>query len=115
MLQFPDPRRRSLPNACVLPSRPCLSEKKKALPRAEKLAERKSGEKGVLVRATQKAIRAGGVTERGDANNLNTHPTTPVLRPNGQTRAGDGGRGGGKGSGGATPGKPCFRKAFQGQ
>ena len=29
----------------------------------------------VAVRATQKAFRAGGVTERGDANNLNTGPS----------------------------------------
>ena len=32
----------------------------------------------VAVRATQKAIRAGGVTERGDVNNLNTRPIIPV-------------------------------------
>ena len=31
----------------------------------------------VAVRATQKATQAGGVTERGDANNLNTRPSTP--------------------------------------
>ena len=42
----------------------------------------------VAVRATQKAIRTSGVTERSDANNLNTRPITPVLRPNGQQRAG---------------------------
>ena len=42
----------------------------------------------VAVRATQKAIRAGGVTERDNANNFNTRPITPVLRPNGQQRAG---------------------------
>ena len=36
----------------------------------------------VAARATQKAIQAGGVTERGDANNLNTHPSTPTPQPN---------------------------------
>ena len=45
----------------------------------------------VAVRATQKAILAGGVIERGDANNINTCPITPVPRPNGQPRAGGGG------------------------
>ena len=69
----------------------------------------------VAVRATQKAIRAGGVTECGDANNLNTRPITPILRPNGQPRAGGGGRGAKKASSGVTPsGKLCFRKAFEG-
>ena len=73
----------------------------------------------MAVRATQKAIRAGGVTERGDANNLNTRPITPVTRPNGQQRGG--GRGGGKGgsakNGGGgvkSSGNPCFKKAYEG-
>jgi hypothetical protein len=73
----------------------------------------------VAVRATQKAIRAGGVTERGDVNNLNTRPITPVPRPNGQQKGG--GRGGGKGGdgksggGGVKPsGNPCCKKAYEG-
>ena len=72
----------------------------------------------VAVRATQKAIRAGGVTERGDANNLNTCLSTPVPRPNDQRKGG--GRGGGKGGGakgGASvksSGNLCFKKAYEG-
>ena len=45
----------------------------------------------VAVHTTQKAIHASSITEHGDANNLNTRPITPVPRPNGQPRAGDGG------------------------
>ena len=73
----------------------------------------------MAVRATQKAIRAGGVTERGDANNLNTRPINPVPRPNGQQKGG--GRGGGKGGGGKvgggvkSSGNPCFKKAYEGR
>ena len=70
----------------------------------------------VAVRATQKAIRAGGVTKRGDVNNLNVRPDTPVPRPIGQPKGKGGGRGGGKGGGGVIQsGKPCFCKAFEGQ
>ena len=72
----------------------------------------------VAVRATQKAIRAGGVTECGDANNLNTRPPTPTTRPNGNQKGGGrgGGKGGGKGNGGVqSSGNPCFRKAYEGK
>jgi hypothetical protein len=72
----------------------------------------------VAVRATQKDIRAGGVTERGDVNNLNTRPNTPTPRPNDRQKGG--GRGGGKGGGakgGAgvkSSGNPCFKRAYEG-
>ena len=46
----------------------------------------------VAVHTTQKATCAGGVTERDDANNLNTRPITPIPRPNGPQKGG--GRGG---------------------
>jgi hypothetical protein len=73
----------------------------------------------VAVHMTQKAIRAGGVTKRGDANNLNTCPNTPTPRPN--DRQTGGGRGGGKGGGakgGAgvkSSGNPCFKRAYEGR
>ena len=43
--------------------------------------------KQVAMHATRKATRAGGVTERGDANNINIRPTTPVTRLDGPPRA----------------------------
>ena len=73
----------------------------------------------MVVRATQKAIRAGGVTERGDANNLSPHPNTPTPRLNDRQKGG--GHGGGKGSsakGGAgmkSSGNPCFKRVYEGR
>ena len=73
----------------------------------------------MAVHTTQKAIRAGGVTERSDANNLNMCPNTPIPWLNDRQKGG--GRGGSKGSGakgGAgvkSSGNLCFKKAYEGR
>ena len=66
----------------------------------------------------QKAIQGSGVTERSDANNLSTRPSTPIPRPNDRQKGR--GRGGGKGGGakGSTSvkssGNLCFKRVYEG-
>ena len=70
----------------------------------------------VAVCATQMAIRARSVTDRGDANNINTRPINNNTRPNGPPKPREQGCGDGKGGGcGAATDNVCLCKAFGGQ